>query len=186
MGDHSTPIGAGPKGYYAISDSYISADYYCMTVAEQTEHVHESELELYLKDQLSKESLAVMDAHLKSCRACSGKLAEKDKCLWYLAELTNDEVNVDGERRRHPRVATNEPASLQILNPFSDDIWDVRILDVSKSGLRTHTSKNLLPGSLIKVRMRYCVACGDVRYCIPAENGFYAGVRLHDYFVPKT
>jgi hypothetical protein len=27
------------------------------------------------------------------------------------------------------------------------------------------------------------VACGDVRYCIPADDGFYAGVRLHDYFV---
>lgn len=156
-----------------------------MTVAQQTEHVHESELELYLKDQLSKESLAAMDAHLRSCQACAGKLAEQDKCLWYLSELTNDEVAREGERRRHPRVATNDPASLQVLNPFSDDIWAVRILDVSKSGLRAHTPINLPAGSLIKVRMHYSVACGDVRYCIPADDGFYAGVRLHDYFVPK-
>ena len=156
-----------------------------MTVAEQTEHVLENELELYLKDQLSKESLAVIDAHLGSCQACSGKLAEQDKCLWYLAELTAGEVAGDGERRRHPRLATDDPASVQVLHPFSAGIWDVRIVDVSKSGLRAHTPKSLPPGSLIKVRMQYSVACGDVRYCIPAENGFFAGVRLHDYFVPK-
>jgi PilZ domain/Putative zinc-finger len=155
-----------------------------MTVAEQTEHVLETELEQYLKDQLSKETLAVIDAHLGSCQACASKLTEQDKCLWYLAELNSNDAR-DGERRRHPRLATNDPASLQVLNPFSDDVWDVRIVDVSRSGLRTHTPKSLLPGSLIKVKMQYSVACGDVRYCIPADNGFYAGVRLHDYFVPK-
>ena len=180
-------VSVGPKGSYAISDSYLdSADQYLMTVAEQTEHVLENELELYLKDQLSKESLATIDAHLGSCQACSSKLAERDKCLWYLAELSSGENTGDGERRRHPRMATDNPASVQILNPFSAGIWDVRIVDVSRSGLRAHSPKSLLPGSLVKVRMQYSVACGDVRYCIPAENGFYAGVRLHDYFVPKV
>jgi hypothetical protein len=156
-----------------------------MIVAEQTEHVLENELELYLRDHLSKESVVSIDAHLGSCRDCSGKLAEQDKCLWYLAELTAAEVAGQGERRRDPRLATDDPASVQVLNPFSADIWDVRIVNVSKAGLRAHTTKSLPPGSLIKVRMQYSVACGDVRYCIPAENGFYAGVRLHDYFVPK-
>ena len=177
-------VRAEPKGSYAISDSYLdSADQYLMTVAEQTEHVLENELELYLKDHLSKESLAVIDSHLASCQACCSKLAEQDKCLWYMAELTAGEV--DGERRRHPRVATDDPATVQILHPFSAGIWDVRIVDVSKSGLRAHTPKSLPPGSLIKVRMQCSVGCGDVRYCIPAESGFYVGVRLHDYFVPK-
>ena len=154
-----------------------------MTVAEQTEHVLENELELYLKDQMSQESLAVIDAHLGSCQACSSKLVEQDKCLWYLAELTAGAVAGDGERRRHPRLATNDPASVQILHPFSAGIWDVRIVDVSKDGLRTYTPSELMPGSLIKLKMQYSVACGDVRYCVPADNGFYAGVRLHDYFV---
>jgi hypothetical protein len=76
------------------------------------------------------------------------------------------------------------PASLQVLNPFTAGAWQVRIVDVSEYGLRTHTPKSLAPGSLIKVRMQYSVACGDVRYCIPTDDGFYAGVRLHDYFVP--
>lgn len=178
-------VSVHPKGSYAISDSYLGPDQSFMTAAEQTAHVHESELELYLKDELSRESLAAIDTHLRSCQACSGKLAEQDKCLWYLAELSSNEDS-GRERRRHPRLATDDPASLQVLNPFSDDVWEVRIVDVSISGVRTFTPKGLLPGSLIKVKMQYSVACGDVRYCIPADNGFFAGIRLHDYFVPKA
>ena len=153
-----------------------------MSYVDQTGHAEEKDLALYLKDQLSLESLAALDAHLEGCQSCADKLVEQDKCLWYLPELSSAEVAPGGERRRHPRVVTNDPASLQILNPFSATIWDVRIIDVSLEGLRTHTSKSLAPGSLIKVRMHYSVACGDVRYCIPADTGYYAGIRLHDYF----
>ena len=70
---------------------------------------------------------------------------------------------------------------MQILNPFSASKWDVRVVDVSRGGLRTHTPNPLTPDSLIKIQMQFSVSCGDVRYCIPAENGFYVGVRLHDY-----
>ena len=150
---------------------------------EQSKHIEEKDLELYLKAQLSSESIAVIDAHLGGCGDCVGKLAEQDKCLWYLAELSAGERAGDGDKRRHPRVVTNEPAAIQVIHPFGIDTWDVRIVDVSIGGLRTYTPKNLMPGSLIKVKMQYSVACGDVRYCVTAENGFYAGVRLHDYSV---
>ena len=150
---------------------------------EQSKHIEEKDLELYLKAQLSNESISVIDAHLGGCGDCVTKLAEQDKCLWYLAELSDGDRAGDSDKRRHPRVVTNEPATIQVINPFCIDIWDVRIVDVSKGGLRTYTPKSLMPGSLIKVRMQYSVACGDVRYCVPADNGFYAGVRLHDYFV---
>jgi PilZ domain len=153
-----------------------------MPHSQQSEHVDEKDLELYLKAQLSNESIAAIDAHLGGCPICVNELAEQDKFLWYLAEVSAEDVAGGGEKRRYPRVVTNEPASLQTLNPFSVDIWDVRIVDVSEGGLRTHTPKPLMPGSLIQVRMQFSVACGDVRYCIPADNGFYAGVRLHDYF----
>jgi len=144
---------------------------------EQSGHVDDNDLELYLKYRLSGESISAIEAHLARCPACVDKLVEQDKCLWYLAELRGGE----GERRKHPRLKTNQAASLQVLNPFSADVWDIQIVDVSTGGLRTHTSKPLLPDSLIRVRMQYSVECGDVRYCIPAEEGFNAGVRLHDY-----
>jgi hypothetical protein len=155
-----------------------------MSYVEQSGHLHEQDLELYLRDHVSQDSISAMESHLAACEDCANKLAEHDKCLWYLAELNSDELALAGERRRHPRLATNDPASLQVLNPFTAGAWQVRIVDVSEYGLRTHTPKSLATGSLIKVRMQYSVACGDVRYCIPTDDGFYAGVRLHDYFVP--
>ena len=80
------------------------------------------------------------------------------------------------------RTVVAVSASLQLLHPFSVDLWDARIVDVSEGGLRTHTPRQLTPGSLMRVKMQFSVACGDVRYHVPAERGFYAGVRLHDYF----
>jgi hypothetical protein len=153
-----------------------------MPHAKQSKHIEENDLELYLKAQLSNESISVIDAHLGGCGDCVKKLAEQDKCLWYLAELSAAEDAADGDKRRYPRLATNEPASLQLLHPFSVDFWDARIVDVSEGGLRTHTPRQLTPGSLIRVKMQFSVACGDVRYCTPTDSGFYAGVRLHDYF----
>jgi anti-sigma factor RsiW len=149
----------------------------------QSKHIDAKDLELYLKAQLSHESVSAMDAHLGACEDCAHRLAEQDKCLWYLAELSSGGGDGDGDKRRYPRVATNEAAALQVIHPFSIDSWAVRIVNVSKGGLRTYTPRSLMPGSLIKMKMRYSVACGDVRYCVPADNGFYAGVRLHDYFV---
>jgi hypothetical protein len=153
-----------------------------MSFAEQSEHADENNLELYLKHQLTNESISAIDAHLASCHVCVNKLAERDKCLWYLAELSAPQSAGSGEKRGYPRLATDQPASLQLLHPFSVDSWDVRIVDVSEGGLRTHTPRQLMPGSLIRLKMQFSVACGDVRYCIPAGSGFYAGVRLHDYF----
>ena len=148
---------------------------------KHSEHLEEKDLELYLKAQLSDESISVIEAHLGVCGHCVSKLAEQDKCLWYLAELSAGDHAGDSDKRRYPRVVTNEAAAIQVINPFCIDMWDIRIVDVSKGGLRTCTPKGLMPGSLIKVKMQYSVACGDVRYCVPADNGFYAGVRLHDY-----
>ena len=153
-----------------------------MSGAEQSAHIDEKDLELYLKDQLTNESISAINAHLASCHVCVNKLAERDKCLWYLAELSAPQAAGTGEKRKYPRLATDQPAALQSLHPFSVESWDVRIVDVSEGGLRTHTPRQMMPGALIRVKMLFSVACGDVRYCIPTDSGFYAGVRLHDYF----
>ena len=146
-------------------------------------HIDESELESYLKSHLSDGEVAALETHMAQCEDCTGKLAELDKCLAYLSELGTEEGgSLPSERRAYPRIATDEPAVLQVLIPFSRDAWAARIVDVSRGGLRTHTPKPLQPGSLIRVKMQFSIACGDVRYCIPAESGYYAGIRLHDYF----
>lgn len=153
-----------------------------MQPTEQSEHIDEKDLDLYLKARLGDPSVSAIDIHLGGCRPCVDRLAERDRCLAYLAELGSEESPGGAEKRAFPRVAIDEPASLQVLNPFSASKWDVRIVDVSRGGLRTCTPNPLIKDSLIKIQMQFTVSCGDVRYCIPAETGFYAGVRLHDYF----
>jgi PilZ domain-containing protein len=149
---------------------------------EQSQHIDEKDLEQYLKAQLNHLAVSAIDAHLAGCRQCVDKLAEQDRCLAYLAELGSEESPAGADKRAYPRVATDEPATLQMLNPFSAGKWDARIVDVSPGGLRTHTPKPLTPGALMKIHMQFSISCGDVRYCIPADKGFYAGIRVHDYF----
>ena len=147
------------------------------------EHIIDTDLEAYLKDLLVAESANLVDLHLAGCQQCVQRLAEQDQALWYMAELTSTDQRVlAGEKRGQQRHATDEPAFLRVLVPFSNDSLGVRIVNVSMGGLRVHTPKNILPGSLIKVTMKYSVSCGDVRYCEAGESGFYTGVRLHDYF----
>jgi hypothetical protein len=151
--------------------------------SEHAGHISEDDLALYLKDSLSPDLMSTIDSHLQGCEVCCDKLAEQDKCLWYLAELNvADDAPIKGEKRREPRQATDDPATLQVLAPFSNTVMDVRIVDVAAGGVKVRTPESLAPGSLVRLKMRYSVACGDVRYCLPSEQRFNAGVRLHDYY----
>jgi hypothetical protein len=51
-------------------------------------------------------------------------------------------------------------------------------------------TQGVMPGSLLKVRLKDYLAFDDARYCIPAAEGFFVGVQLHDYIphggVPKN
>jgi hypothetical protein len=89
-------------------------------------------------------------------------------------------------RRRHPRAAMGIAGVLQILNPFSDDCSEVRVLDSSEQGLKLYVPFSVMPGSLVKVRMNDNLAFGDARYCIPEGEGFFVGIQLHDYFPRAT
>ena len=86
------------------------------------------------------------------------------------------------DRRRSARIATNDPAVLHLLNPASPERYDVRVLDVSKGGCKLLTSKYFQKGTLVQVRWRESVASGEVRYCVPAKDGFYVGVQVTDMF----
>ena len=95
-------------------------------------------------------------------------------------------THVGRERRSEPRFGTNRPALLQILNPFSDECWHVRVLDVSKNGLGLYMSVAPMPGSAIKVRMKDCVAFGSTRYSVRTTGGFLVGVQVSDHILSGT
>jgi hypothetical protein len=94
------------------------------------------------------------------------------------AELT---IPLGRDKRREPRFVTDGSALLQILNPFSDQYWHVRILDVSKNGIGLCMPTGVMPGSDVKVRMKNYVAFGKTRHCALTTEGFLVGVQIDDH-----
>jgi len=84
------------------------------------------------------------------------------------------------ERRREPRIATDDAASMQVLNPLLDGRVAIRVLDVSRNGLKLCTLTHLQRGTLVQVYLRNIVAMGEVRHCVKIGDEFHAGVRLDD------
>ena len=85
-------------------------------------------------------------------------------------------------RRSETRFPTDERAKMKVLRPLGDTGSEVRVLDISKGGLKLEVSALLHPGMLVQVRMKSAIALAEVRYCIPAAMGFHAGLRLQDVF----
>ncbi len=84
------------------------------------------------------------------------------------------------EKRSEPRVPTDDPASLHILSPLIDERFAIRVLDVSRNGLKLSSPVRLQPGMLVQVRIRNIIAIGEVRHCTNVGDGFRAGVHLDD------
>jgi hypothetical protein len=87
------------------------------------------------------------------------------------------------ERRREPRIPTDDAASMQVLNPLLDGRFAIRVLDVSRNGLKLSTLTYLQRGTLVQVYIRNIVALGEVRHCVKIGDEFHAGVRLDDVLV---
>jgi anti-sigma factor RsiW len=153
-------------------------------------HVQDSELEQYVRGQLSPSQISTVEAHLSQCESCGGRLAQAVKFVEQLAALSRaqQQLSEAGERRSSPRIPSNDPARLHLFNPFSTARSDVRVLDVSKHGLKLHVPEFLAPGSMVQIHLATSIALGEVRYCLPAAAGFHVGVRLEDVFEnpPKT
>ena len=84
------------------------------------------------------------------------------------------------EKRSEPRVPTDDPASMRILHPFMAERFAIRVLDVSKNGLKLSSPIRLRPGMLVLVRIRNIIAMGEVRHGAEVGGEFHAGVHLDD------
>jgi len=69
---------------------------------------------------------------------------------------------------------------LQCISPFSPTHLDVRIIDVSKSGMKIGGADQLEPGSTVKVRLRSMIAFGEVRHSGRVGSEYQAGIQLDD------
>ena len=82
--------------------------------------------------------------------------------------------------RESQRIPTDEPATLQLLNPLSPDTWEVRIRDVSRGGICVLSPKPMDRGAQVKVHRSTVVAFGEVRYCIAVGKMFHAGILIRE------
>ena len=143
-------------------------------------HVHDQHLEMYLLDRLEGNETSQVESHLDRCAECATRLSSV-AFFDQLVELSRRQAVVNGtEKRRDPRVSTEDPGILQRINPFSPERSSVLILDVSKNGMKVGAPVVLFPGTMVKVRMKTMVAFGDVRHCREIGDFYQAGIRLYD------
>jgi hypothetical protein len=150
------------------------------------EHVYEQEFERYWTAFLWSEK-DPREIDLSQYKPCLESLSKSDDCSCERSVLSMKQATQMGrEQRSEPRFATNTPALLQVLNPFSDECWHVHVLNVSKNGLGLYMAVAPMPGSAVKVRMEDCVAFGNIRYSVRTTDGFLVGVQLHDHILSCT
>ena len=84
------------------------------------------------------------------------------------------------ERRRVRRLVTNDPAIIHSLNSLSPDFTAVKVLDVSRQGLKLRIGRQFLTGSEIQVKLKDLFVLGKIRYCVQVGSCFLAGILVED------
>jgi hypothetical protein len=90
------------------------------------------------------------------------------------------------ERRSEPRILTNDLASMHVLNPLSEGRFTVRILDVSRNGMKLSAPMHLQRGTLVQIYIKNIVAMGEVRHCAKIDEEFHVGVCFDDVLVHQS
>ena len=67
---------------------------------------------------------------------------------------------------------------LRMLQPFVPGYIAVRVVDVSKEGLRITAPTALEPGALVHLGMRNSAVIAEVRHCSASPEGFLAGLAV--------
>ena len=96
--------------------------------------------------------------------------------------VTEPKATLSDERRKFPRFKSHDAVKLILLSSLSQSCLDVEVLNVSNGGLRLWTSQSLKTGTLVEIQRGDEIAVASVRYCVPADEGFHAGVRFRGHF----
>lgn len=141
-------------------------------------HTQTDHLELYAAGELPEELVGQVETHLRECVECGIQFEESLVSMgqWMTAETEHE------ERRKCPRMATNDPAVLIVLKPVLSMRTKVRILDASRDGLKLEVPSELMRGSVVQVNVRDLFILAEVRYCRAVDGRFHAGVHIQDVF----
>lgn len=146
-------------------------------------HVMADDLELYLLGRLTEDRASVIARHLKECGSCGALLDETRVFVRQLRELSQRHSVADAkERRRHPRIPTDDPAKLRVLRPVVLESENIQILDTSRDGLKLMTTRPIDSGALVQVWVRNLVVLAEVRHCQLVGAAYHVGVAIQETF----
>jgi hypothetical protein len=150
-------------------------------------HANDDELRLYAKGGLANVLIPELEAHLNECSICADRLRHSESFLAQVADLRNWRRRDDGpERRREIRLAVNHPASLKQLLPTASGRSEVRVLDISRNGLKVEVSERIDPGTVVQIRIEELIVTGEVRYWVSVGDKFHEGVQIQDVIPTRT
>ena len=86
------------------------------------------------------------------------------------------------EHRRDPRIPVDDMGSMRVVSPESVQRSAVRILDVSKRGMKLWVPVFVHPGIKVQIRMKELNILGEVCYCVAEGAGFCAGISIETVF----
>jgi hypothetical protein len=142
-----------------------------MIVSNSTMIFHSSDFDLkrYVTGQLATEDAAVVQAHLEQC----------EECQLRLADIALQAQWKDTEQRIEPRVPVNLVGRLKLLDPVTSvgPPHDVRVVEISRGGLKVRTPRFLIPKTLVQIVFDGKPVLGEVRYCVKVDSEYQAGIK---------
>jgi hypothetical protein len=151
-------------------------------------HVREEDLELYLHGQLLPDQVVVLQDHLELCERCKGRLRGGEAFLRQFVNLSHAQSKFAGldSRRNGQRFLVDEVAVMTQLNPLLPGRCEVRVVDVSRLGLKLLVPAALEVGTVVQIRMKPLIVTGEVRHCTVVGESLQAGVQILDLFPIKS
>ena len=139
-------------------------------------HIHGEKIDAYARRRTSEFESREVETHLAICSECRDKLAAAVEVFLAVAQMQRDMA----EMRAARRVPTNDPATIEVVNPVALDQWEIRVRDVSEGGMGLRTPRPLDRGTEVIVRRDTVIAYGEVRYCVRVGKLFQVGIRIQE------
>jgi hypothetical protein len=83
------------------------------------------------------------------------------------------------DRRRYVRIPTDDIAQVSVVGAATSEPMEVRVMDVSRGGMRLRLLQMLSHGTMLRVQLRDTAVLAEVRYCVASNDVFVAGVQVH-------
>jgi hypothetical protein len=96
------------------------------------------------------------------------------------ARLEDGLLPIGAEKRREHRYPVNETGIVYAVAPLKRDRVAVRVIDMSRNGLKLQVATPIDPGTEIQVMLQDLFVLGEVRYCRGADGCFHLGMLVKD------